>query len=165
MVRFGSIFVLGSLLITSSAAAQLPLASRVWAPELSAASVSLSDSSSPRHFTFQPIQAEAQPRHKSPFLAWFLSWAVPGGGQAYNGQWGKAALFFVPAAIGTGIVVSQSGFSCTADCGTRDAGLVILAAAAIGSQVEAPISASRINREARRVAASGVKVRVASISF
>ena len=48
---------------------------------------------------------------KSPFLAWFLSWLVPGGGQGYNGQWGKAAGFFGVAAVGFGIVVSMTALA------------------------------------------------------
>jgi hypothetical protein len=164
MVRFGSILVLSSLLLVPSSAAQLPLASRAWTPEVAVASSISSDSSSPRRLTFQPIQADSQPRHKSPVLAWFLSWVVPGGGQGYNGQWTKAAAFFVPAAIGFGLA-AKDGFSCSGSCDTRDVGLVILAAASIGSQIEAPIAASKINREARRIASSRVRLTVVSLSF
>jgi hypothetical protein len=39
------------------------------------------DSSSPRRLTFQPLQVDSPTRHKSPALAWLLSWLVPGGGQ------------------------------------------------------------------------------------
>jgi hypothetical protein len=122
------------------------------------------DSASARIVNFQLSGVDAEPRHKSPALAWFLSWLVPGGGQGYNGQWLKAAAFFVPAAVGFGLAADE-GFSCSANCGSRDAGLVILAAASVGSQIEAPIAASRINREAKKGAPSSVTLSLLSLSF
>jgi hypothetical protein len=165
IIRLGTVLVLACMLIPTSSAGQLPLAPTAWAPERTIASSSFPDSSSPRRFTFHPLQVEAKPRHKSPVLAWFLSWLVPGGGQGYNGQWTKAAAFFVPAAVGFGLAASGDGFSCSGDCGTRDVGLVILAAASIGSQIEAPIAASKINREARKASPSQVGLTLARISF
>jgi hypothetical protein len=61
--------------------------------------------------------------------------------------------------------VANDGFSCSADCGTRDAGLVILLVSSLGSQIEAPIAASKINREARKTALSQVRLTVATVSF
>jgi hypothetical protein len=90
---------------------------------------------------------------------------VPGGGQGYNGQWVKAAGFFVPAAVGFGLASSNDGFSCSSDCGTRDAGLVLLLVSSLGSQIEAPIAAGKINREARKTALSQVRLTVATVSF
>jgi hypothetical protein len=168
-------------LMATRTAAQLPLASVAWAPTwaetpraivprpvlLPSAALKLSvPDSSPRHLlAFQPVQADPSRHHKSPVLAWFLSWLVPGGGQGYNGQWSKAAAFFVPAAVGFGLAASNDGFSCSDECGTRDVGLVILAAASIGSQIDAPITASRINRDARQRASPQVSLAIASIGF
>jgi hypothetical protein len=104
MRRLGTILVLGSALLSTPAAAQLtaPRDSEIVrsGPALhwSVASIGPQDSSLPR-VTLPPIQADSGRRHKSPVLAWFLSWLVPGGGQGYNGQWVKAAGFFVPAAV------------------------------------------------------------------
>jgi hypothetical protein len=124
-------------------------------PYLRSSAIVLSDSSRPRVLTSE-FQADSSRRHKSPFLAWFLSWLVPGGGQGYNGQWAKAAAFFVPAAVGFALAVSNDGFSCSGDCTSRDVGLVILAAASIGSQIEAPLAASSINRRARQQSQIGL---------
>lgn len=104
--------------------------------------------SSPRRVSV-PVLTPAGPGHKSPFLAWFLSWMMPGGGQAYNGQWGKSAIFFGGAVAGLSLAIANDGFDCSGDCSGRDAGLVVLLAASLGSQIDAPISASRINRKAR----------------
>jgi hypothetical protein len=180
MMRLGTMLVLGAALTATRTAAQLPLASLTWtisAPQDSgtsrsgrflpspAAGIILHDSSLPRPLTLPQMQADSSRRHKSPVLAWFLSWLVPGGGQGYNGQWTKAALFFVPAAVGFGLVASNDGFSCTGDCGTRDAGLALLLVSSIGSQIEAPIAASKINREARKTAPSKVTLTIARLSF
>jgi hypothetical protein len=180
MIRLGLILVLGSILISTRAPAQLPPASHSWEPTAaqdresilsrqfprpSAAGIISRVSTSSNLYTFQPVPVDSSRRHKSPVLAWFLSWLIPGGGQGYNGQWTKAVAFFVPAAVGLGLAASDDGFSCSGDCGTRDAGLVILAAASIGSQIEAPIAASKINREGRQRASLQVRLTVASFSF
>lgn len=118
---------------------------------------------SPSSHHTSPGSGEA--RHKSPVLAWFLSWLVPGGGQGYNGQWGKAAGFFIAAAAGFALVLSTDGFSCSGSCGTRDAGLVVLAISSIGSQIEAPIAASNINRQSRKTSPPQVGVIIGRIGF
>jgi Na+/phosphate symporter len=43
--------------------------------------------------------------------------------------------------------------------------LVILLVSSLGSQIEAPIAASKINREARKTALSQVRLTVATVSF
>ena len=42
-------------------------------------------------------------RRRSPVAALVLGWILPGGGHAYAGRWGKAALFFV---LITGLLVT-----------------------------------------------------------
>ncbi len=179
-MRLATILVLGSALMATRTAAQLPPVSVSSAlagaqgsgtvrwgrsPRWLEGSIVLQDTSLPRMLPFALTDTADTRRHKSPFLAWFLSWVVPGGGQGYNGQWGKAAAFFVPAAVGFGLVVANDGFSCDTDCGTRDAGLVVLAVSSIASQIEAPIAASKINREARKTSPSQVGLTIASIAF
>jgi hypothetical protein len=41
-----------------------------------------------------------QLKRKVPEMAWGLSFVYPGLGQAYNGDWGRAVAFGVPASIG-----------------------------------------------------------------
>ena len=133
-------------------------------PSWSVTAVS-ADSVLPRLARITPPQTAVEARHKSPVLAWFLSWLVPGGGQGYNGQWGKAAGFFIAAAAGFALVLSTDGFSCSGSCGTRDAGLVVLAISSIGSQIEAPIAASNINRQSRKTSPPQVGVIIGRIGF
>ena len=160
MTRPAVVLLLASLFIPSRSAAQHRFADLSWEP----APAQERGSVSPL-LGVQAAQADSARRHKSPVLAWFLSWLVPGGGQGYNGQWTKAAVFFVPAAIGFGLAASNEGFSCTGDCGTRDLGLGMLVVASIGSQIEAPIAASKINREARTKVTPQVSLNFASIRF
>ena len=160
MIRIGTLLVLGFALWSTRADAQLQSAGLP--PALS---IDLARSAEPekpvmpsRSSVWTHAQAPDTARHKSPVLAWFLSWLVPGGGQGYNGQWTKAAAFFGAAAVGFALVASNDGFSCSSDCGTRDVGLGILIVASLGSQIDAPISASAINRKAR----TGVSARPAA---
>jgi hypothetical protein len=102
------------------------------------------DSISVRQVHFSVPQSPGGVRHKSPFLAWFLSFLVPGGGQGYNGQWGKAAAFFGVAVVGV-FVESQetcNSFFCTGP------GFWLYAASSVGSQIDAPISSAAMNRRA-----------------
>jgi hypothetical protein len=181
MIRLGTLLVLGSALGFTPADAQrqsswpqtvsldltrtAPVATTV--RPASGTSAMIADSIGLPSFSWAPVPASAAAQHKSPFLAWFLSWLVPGGGQGYNGQWGKAAGFFVAGAAGFALVVANDGFDCSSDCGPRDLGLGILAAASIGSQIEAPIAASAINRKARMGASagSGATVTLATLHF
>jgi uncharacterized protein DUF5683 len=160
MTRLAVVLLLASLLIPSRSSAQHRLADLTWEPV-----AALEHGSVSPLLAVQAAQADSARRHKSPVLAWFLSWLVPGGGQAYNGQWTKAAAFFGAAAAGFALVVSNDGFNCTNDCGTRDAGLVVLAISSIGSQIEAPIAASSINREAKKRPATQVSLSLMRVHF
>ena len=110
-------------------------------------------------------QAATQPAHKSPFLAWFLSWFITGGGQAYNEHYAKGAVFFGGAVIGIAMFLSDDGLQCTGDCTTNNVGLGIWVAASLGSQIDAPISASRINKKAKERQASGQQVTLLRLRF
>ena len=90
-------------------------------------------------------------KRKSPSTAWALSFVYPGLGQAYNGDWGRAAGFAVPATIGWGLYWS-SWEDCVVNhtnCATRNVSATIILAAWIGAQIDAPRRASAINRERR----------------
>jgi TM2 domain-containing membrane protein YozV len=89
------------------------------------------------------------PTRRSPTKAWALSFLYPGLGQAYNGDWGRAAAFAVPANVGLGLY--WSGWEdCTVNhtnCATRNVGAAVIVATWIGSQIDAPRRARAINRE------------------
>ena len=101
---------------------------------------------STRHVYFSMPQPAGDVRHKSPFLAWFLSFLVPGGGQGYNGQWGKAAAFFGGAVVGV-VVANQETCNSSSIC--TGPGFWLLLASSVGSQIDAPITAAAINRKAK----------------
>jgi len=88
-------------------------------------------------------------KRKSPEAAWGLSFVYPGLGQAYNGDWGRAVGFGVPASIGWGLYWS-SWEDCVVNhtnCMTRNVSAAIILTAWIGAQIDAPRRAFAINRE------------------
>jgi hypothetical protein len=99
-------------------------------------------------------QSPAAARHKSPFLAWFLSFLVPGAGQGYNDQWGKAAAFFGGAVAG---VVIANHEECNSFGPCTGAGFWLLVASSVGSQIDAPVSAAAINKAAKTTFAQETK--------
>src|SRR5687767_7574239 len=98
------------------------------------------------------VQAQelARPqKRKTPVVAWGFSFLYPGLGQAYNGDWGRAVGFGVPASIGWGLYWS-SWEDCVvnhSNCATRNVSAGIILAAWIGAQNDAPRRAIAINRE------------------
>lgn len=136
MVRLGIFLILSHVLIATPARAQ-------WLPQ--PASTGLTSQ------VTVPFPPPSDPSsHKSPSLAWFLSFLMPGGGQAYNGQWGKSAVFFGSTVVAFALAMSNDeGLLCGADCGSMNAGAVLGMAAWVGSQIDAPISAARINKRTR----------------
>ncbi len=108
--------------------------------------VLLNDAVSSRQASFSLPDPLGSVRHKSPLLAWFLSFLVPGGGQGYNGQWGKAAAFFGGAV--TGVVVANQE-TCNSLSFCTGPGIWLLVASSVGSQIDAPISAATINKKAQ----------------
>ncbi len=91
---------------------------------------------------------------KSPGTAFLLSFLIVGGGQAYNGQWPKAGIMFGGAVVGATLFVGYASdcWNWDESCGTAYAGLGLLAGTAVWSMIDAPISASAINR---RIAVAG----------
>ena len=97
----------------------------------------------------QAQEAARPPKHKSPFIAWGLSFVYPGLGQAYNGEWGRAAAFGVTASIGWALYWN-SWEDCVVNdtnCAVRNVSAAIIMAAWIGAQIDAPIRAKAINRK------------------
>jgi hypothetical protein len=96
-----------------------------------------------------PTTRQVTAGRKSPGLAFLLSFLITGAGQGYNGQWGKGLLMFGGAVAS--IAVYNAGTEtddCVLndECSQRDAGLAALAVFWLWSVIDAPISASAINR-------------------
>jgi hypothetical protein len=106
--------------------------------------------------TAAPQQSYGQPNQgynpnfnpKSPGLAWFLSFLVPGVGQFYNGQPGKGVRFLVINVASAGL-----GYAFATEAVDEDmllaAGLCYIAYFGnwIWAQIDAPVSAGRLNRQ------------------
>ena len=97
--------------------------------------------------------AASQPRaqvtagRKSPGVAFLLSLLIVGGGQGYNGQWAKGGLMFAGVVASWG-VASSGSWDCFEwdECGTFNAGIAGVVTFALWSWIDAPLSASAINR-------------------
>ena len=89
------------------------------------------------------------PKRKDPGAAWLASFLYPGLGQAYNRDWGRAVALAGSASIGWGLYWS-SWKDCDVNhtkCSIRNASRVMIMAAWVGSQIDAPLRASAINRK------------------
>lgn len=94
-------------------------------------------------------QVERPPKRKDPGGAWIVSFLYPGLGQAYNGDWGRAVAFSASASLGWALYY-RSWEDCDVNhtkCSIRNASRVIIMAAWIGSQIDAPLRARAINRK------------------
>jgi hypothetical protein len=114
-----------------------------------------------------PVGVVTSVSEKSPGVAWLLSFLIVGGGQAYNGQWGKAGAFFGGAVVGYGLMLSGANSDdCVYydECSTLGAGALIWLGSWIWSQIDAPISASSINRRRRGLAQIDLRPRVQSLT-
>ena len=90
----------------------------------------------------------SQASRKSPGLAFLLSFLIVGAGQGYNGQWGKGAGMFIGELASFGVLVAgASDCFIVSGCGVSVAGFVGMVGFALWSWIDAPISASKINRE------------------
>jgi hypothetical protein len=91
------------------------------------------------------------PTHKEPALSFVLSLLIVGGGQGYNGQWGKAAVMFGGAVIGADLFLSNyecyGYYGCSYNS-TASIGALLLVGNVLWSVIDAPIAASGINRRA-----------------
>lgn len=83
-------------------------------------------------------------KEKNPFVAFGWSFLIVGGGQIYNGEYGKAAL-----QLGTVLTGSTLFYLGTSDEAILGGAFLVLGGW-IWTLVDAPISANRINRENER---------------
>ncbi len=88
---------------------------------------------------------------KSPWLAFGLSFLIPGAGQAYNGQWAKGGLMFGGVAAFAAVMASNDDcdfvyYTPQAPCGVFLASLVGAGLFALWSWIDAPRTANAINR-------------------
>lgn len=122
-------------------------------------------------FTIDPVQGMAsdafagrdlwqvsQASKKSPALAFLLSFLIVGAGQGYNGQWGKGVGMFAGELVSVGVFAAGIDDCASGDnCGVSLAGFVGMVGFALWSWIDAPISASKINR---RIDAGGMALEV-----
>ena len=100
----------------------------------------------------------SQASKKSPALAFLLSFLIPGAGQGYNGQWGKGAGLFIGELVSLGVTAAGAGDCVNGrDCGVAIAGFVGMVGFWWASWIDAPISASAINR---RIDAGGMALEI-----
>jgi hypothetical protein len=94
-----------------------------------------------------PAPSRQMVGRKSPGVAFLLSFLITGGGQVYNGQYAKAGIMFGGSVISLGIALS-SWEDCWDfdDCGAFTAGVIGAVGFGLASWIDAPISASSINR-------------------
>lgn len=88
-------------------------------------------------------------QEKDPWLAFLLSFALTGSGQVYNNQVGKGVLQFAGASAGLGLVISEAEND-REDSNWTQAGAGLMLACYLWSVIDAPVTANRINREARQ---------------
>jgi len=87
---------------------------------------------------------------KHPVLAWFVSLLLPGGGQFYNGEVGKGALMLGAFTVGYVLALSSLDDDTWENDGpdvSAQAGAIIALGTWLWSMIDAPVSASKINRE------------------
>ena len=97
-------------------------------------------------------QNQTEYRHRSPAGAFWLSFLYPGIGQFYNGQVGKGVVmsvlftgsFVTMAAIGSS--TDSSGYISDSDATVVGVSAIVLVGTYIWSLIDAPVSASAINR-------------------
>lgn len=105
--------------------------------------------------SFSPIKKSSKdiPSEKSPVLAGILSTLLPGTGQAYNGQWIKAAVQWTLITGSIYLTVIDINFDSESQKlpATSVVGISIGAATWIWSVIDAVISANQINNERRQI--------------
>lgn len=98
------------------------------------------------NFSLNSVQ---KPSYKSPWVAFFLSYVIPGCGQIYNGEIIKGLLFTGTFVLGAAIALLPAiGATSGSEWPTSSyIGVGIAGIAYVWQLIDAPISASRINEE------------------
>ena len=104
-----------------------------------------------------PVSAHQDPfAKKNPVIASVLSLCMVGGGQFYNDQYTKGAMFYTAGLIGSGMFVFSAiddynhGSDIDQDNGRGLVGLVIWSVAITASSIEAYYAAKKINERIER---------------
>ena len=93
---------------------------------------------------------------KEPWLAFGLSFLIPGAGQFYNGQHSKGVVQLGAVVLGWGLMISavEDNYEVYGDMydpddddGSAGLGVLLWLGGTLWSWIDAPISANRINRE------------------
>ena len=101
------------------------------------------------------LAANATYKRKEPWAAFLLSCVYPGIGQYYNGQVGKGIVMTALGTAGYGIMIAGvikmgeseiNSLSYDEGGATMTIGLLVLTSSIIWSMIDAPLSASKINR-------------------
>ena len=100
-------------------------------------------------FSEYNLSGQSKPSYKSPWIAFLISYVIPGGGQIYNGEILKGLLFPCTIVIGAGIAfIPAIGATSGSEFPTSSyIGLGIAGIAYAWQLIDAPVSASRINEE------------------
>ncbi len=100
-------------------------------------------------FSNYNLSAISKPSYKSPWVAFLLSYIIPGSGQIYNGEIIKGLLFTGTFLLGAGIaLIPAIGATSGSDWPTSSyIGAGIAGVAYIWQLIDAPVSANRINEE------------------
>lgn len=81
--------------------------------------------------------ASTNMEYKNPTTAWLYSFLIPGGGQVYNGEWMKAGIMF---GLYTGSLINLLFIS-------WPIGAVGMLGTMIWTQIDAPVSAKKLNKQ------------------
>ena len=96
--------------------------------------------------TSEKASASSVASAKNPWVAFTLSFAIPGAGQFYNGE-PKKALVMLAGMIG-GLAFTVSSQTDDDDLNARmGIGILAMAGCSLWSMIDAPLSAERINKE------------------
>ena len=99
-----------------------------------------------------PVASALTP--KTPAVSWLLSVVFPGGGQLYNGQAIKGFAFAAVGAVSIAMYLAYDANACEFydECADElsAAGAALFVTAWVVSQIEAPLTAMKINRDINR---------------
>jgi hypothetical protein len=108
------------------------------------------NSSYANDYNYELLQDTVKVNEKSPWLAFLLSYFLPGMGQIYNGETVKGILLAGGFVAGASMAVLGAGGSEHSSSTNKPifySGLTMAAVSYLWSLIDAPISASRINDE------------------
>jgi len=100
-------------------------------------------------FSKYKLSKQSKPSYKSPWVAFLLSYIIPGSGQIYNGEIIKGLVFTGTFVLGAAIaLIPAIGATSGSDWPTASyIGAGIAGIAYVWQLIDAPVSAGRINEE------------------